>query len=425
LDAIERAARELADVERGGCVSELAYTTLVDGLRALHAAIEGTRVLGAEHAAVQAKCLAAATMLSRASEGLRLRRDSAGLIHVVSFDGRVACGGVPLPTAAPLASTLFASFATVGGPALSIASKVEASDVEQMAKAVMMRDGGLVPAGHALRACRVVSQLAQTGKAPQAPTVDPARAGSTLQTAWESVRTGSHIPMHAVDSLAEQMHAMLRGDASAMLHLSALKTHDQYTFVHTVNVSLLSASLAQACGLSDAMVHDIAVGAMLHDVGKGLVPEHILNKKGKLEGNELAVMRRHPLDGARMLIDAGNAPDLAVVIAYEHHMHLNRTGYPLPRQDHFPHLASQIVQVADMYDALRTNRPYRAGMPIEKAQEIMLAGAGVSHDKALLDWFFERIALRCADERDVAGESPEAATEASDAPNTPAATTAP
>lgn len=384
-------------------MNELAYTTLVDGLRAVHASIEGMRVLGHEHPAVEAKCLAAATLLTRASEGLRSRRNAAGLLHVVSFDGRVACGGVPLPAAAGLASTLFANLSCVGGPALSIASKVEAGDVALLARAVLARDGSLIPATHPVRACQVVSQLAQTGTATSAAPVDPQRAGQTLYSAWESVRSGSHIPMHAVDSLAEQMHAMLRGDASALLHLSALKHHDQYTFVHTVNVSVLSASLAQACGLSDAMVHDIAVGAMLHDVGKGLVPEHILNKRGKLEGTELALMRRHPLDGARMLIDAGNAPDLAIVIAYEHHMHLNRTGYPLPRQDHFPHLASQIVQVADMYDALRTNRPYRAGMPIEQAREIMFQGAGISHDKALLDWFFDRIAQRCADERDLSG----------------------
>jgi putative nucleotidyltransferase with HDIG domain len=383
-------------------MTEHSQALLTDGLRALHAAIEGTRVLGAEHTAVEAKAVAAAALLTRASEALRASRDASGSLHVVSFDGRVACAGQQLPAASSLASSLFVNISPLGGPALSIASRVEPSDVSCFARAVVSRDGSLLGASCALRACALAAAHTPTSSAA----LNQSEAHRALHSTWESIRTGTRIPMHAVDSLASQMHAMLRGDAGSLLHLSALKNHDQYTFVHTVNVSVLSASLAQACGLSDTLVHDIAVGAMLHDVGKGMVPEHILNKKGKLESNELAVMRRHPLDGARMLIDSGNAPDLAIVIAYEHHMHLNRTGYPLPRQDHYPHLASQIVQVADMYDALRTNRPYRAGMPIEQAQEIMLQGAGISHDKALLDWFFERIARRCADERDIVGAGP-------------------
>lgn len=375
-------------------MNENGYTILCDGLNALQAAIEGSRVLGADHPAVEAKMLAAATLLTRASDSLRLRRKADGTLSVLSFDGRVACAGTPLPAAAPLTKTLFEQLDRIGGPALTIGSQVEPSDVAALARAVITRSVEHLPATCALLPSAVG---ATTLQAPAACKLNTSQAVPTLDNAWSNIRTGNAISMHAVDSLADQMHQMLQGDASALVHLSKLKSHDQYTFVHTINVSILSASLAQACGLSDTKVRDIAVGAMLHDVGKSNVPESILSKKGQLESDELAIMRRHPLDGARMLIDAGNAPDLAIVIAYEHHMHLNRTGYPLPRQDHHPHLASQIVQVADMFDALRTNRPYRAGMTSEKAFEIMMQGAGKTHDKALLDWFFTRIAPRCVD----------------------------
>ena len=380
-------------------MNEAGQQILVEGMLALQASVEGTRVLGADHAAVEAKCLAAATLLTRAHASLRSHCGADGLLTVMSFDKRVACGETPLPALATLADTFFASLRAVGGSALTISSPVEQGDVASLARAIVSKDKTALPANCALLPAQLKhASASKAANASTPPKLDPSKSLPTLDAAWVNIQQGKPIPMKAVDSLADQMHALLAGNANSLLHLSKLKTHDQYTFVHTINVSILSASLAQACGLSDSKVRDIAVGAMLHDVGKGLVPEHILNKRGKLEESELLVMRRHPLDGARLLIDSSNAPDLAVVIAYEHHMHLNRTGYPLPRQDHHPHLASQIVQVADMYDALRTNRPYRAGMTLEKAQEIMMQGAGVTHDKVLLDWFFSRIAYRCVEE---------------------------
>jgi len=160
-----------------------------------------------------------------------------------------------------------------------------------------------------------------------------------------------------------------------------MKNFDDYTFTHALNVCVLSSALARALRLSEEMVNAIAMAALCHDLGKKEVPREILNRNGPLEPNEWLLMEKHPSCGARLLLDipgVESANPLLPVVAYQHHMGANQSGYPkvqgrLPQ--HTLHFASLLVAVADVYDALRTVRPYRRALTVAKAATILIRDA--------------------------------------------------
>lgn len=137
---------------------------------------------------------------------------------------------------------------------------------------------------------------------------------------------------------------------------------------------------------------DITVSAVLHDIGKRMIPKKVLNKPGKLTDDEYKLVKRHPVDGARLLYGAPDIPPLAPIVAFEHHIYPDGSGYPRVPAGWKMHEASKIVQVADVFDALRTDRPYRAGMSLEAALEILHKDAGTRYEHAILDAFTQRVA---------------------------------
>jgi len=160
-----------------------------------------------------------------------------------------------------------------------------------------------------------------------------------------------------------------------------MKNFDDYTFTHALNVCVLSSALAQALQVSDEMVNAIAMAALCHDLGKKEVPKEILNRNGPLEPNEWLLMEKHPSCGARVLLDipgVESSNPLLPVVAYQHHMGANQSGYPKVRRNlpqYTLHFASLLVAIADVYDALRTVRPYRPALTVPKATTILIKDA--------------------------------------------------
>ena len=140
----------------------------------------------------------------------------------------------------------------------------------------------------------------------------------------------------------------------------------------------------------DALL-DLTVSAVLHDIGKRMIPKSVLNKDGKLTDDEWKIVQRHPVDGALQLFGAPGVPKIAPIVAFEHHMYPGG-GYPQGADGWKMHLASRIVQVADVFDALRTDRPYRAGMSLQEALDILQKDAGTRYEHALLEAFVNRVA---------------------------------
>lgn len=148
--------------------------------------------------------------------------------------------------------------------------------------------------------------------------------------------------------------------------LVPVRRNDEYTTVHSLNVSVLSMSLAEAVGVPRQDVKDIGEAALLHDVGKAYTPAEVLQKPGKLTPEEWEIIKRHPEDGARIILRSGGQMEFAAVVAYEHHLTWQGGGYPELRYPRRPHPVSQLVQICDVFDALRTERPFRGPWPVEK-----------------------------------------------------------
>ena len=175
----------------------------------------------------------------------------------------------------------------------------------------------------------------------------------------EEVDTREEIPLLEAESIVRSLSVAMHGDSQMLLPLLTLKEFDQYTTTHALNVSVLSMGLAEFMGLSPKEVRAYGVAGMLHDLGKVRVPKDILTKPGKLTPEEWSLMRSHTVEGARLILQSDQNLDVAALVAFEHHIMINGGGYPDRHYRCDCHKASTLVHVCDVYDALRTRRPYR------------------------------------------------------------------
>jgi putative nucleotidyltransferase with HDIG domain len=182
----------------------------------------------------------------------------------------------------------------------------------------------------------------------------------------EEVMKSGGLPLLEAEAVVRSLSVAMHGESEMMLPLLMLKEFDQYTTTHCLNVSVLTMALAEHLGLNARDVRTFGVAGLLHDLGKVKIPMEILNKAGKLTDDERAVMQNHTVEGARMIITSDRELDMAAAVAYEHHIMLNGGGYPKRHYSRDVHKASTLVHVCDVYDALRTNRPYRAAWDAEK-----------------------------------------------------------
>ena len=167
----------------------------------------------------------------------------------------------------------------------------------------------------------------------------------------------------------------------------AIDAKDPYTKGHSTSVSRYSEALARAINLPENEVERIKIGALLHDVGKIGIPENVLKKPGKLDSDEWEIMKQHPVIGAEKVLEPNEAlRDLIPIVKY-HHERLDGKGYPEGLVGSEIPLAARIVSVADAYHALVSDRPYRKGMPVEKACAILKEGAGTQWDTDLVRQF--------------------------------------
>jgi len=198
-----------------------------------------------------------------------------------------------------------------------------------------------------------------TTQADEASLLDLNAEVEAIRWVHDEVDTREEIPLLEAESIVRSLSVAMHGDSQMLLPLLTLKEFDQYTTTHALNVSVLSMGLAEFMGLSAREVRSYGVAGMLHDLGKVRVPKDILTKPGKLTPEEWSLMRSHTVEGARLILQSDQNLDVAALVAFEHHIMINGGGYP---DRHFRcdcHKASTLVHVCDVYDALRTKRPYR------------------------------------------------------------------
>jgi HD-GYP domain-containing protein (c-di-GMP phosphodiesterase class II) len=214
------------------------------------------------------------------------------------------------------------------------------------------------------------------------PALDAAREAFTAFR--RDARAGLRRLEDVVGGLIEALSLAMR----EALPLAPLKDHDEYTFVHSVNVTLLTLQQARALAFDAGSLHAIGMAALLHDLGKLKVPLEVLNKPGKLEGDEWRLMQGHAEAGARSLCGIEGSHPLSIVVAFEHHLRFDgQPAYPLLRTPRLPTLPSQLTSIADAFDAICTTRPYQIAQSRPAAVQILRRRAGTFYDPMLVAGF--------------------------------------
>ena len=199
------------------------------------------------------------------------------------------------------------------------------------------------------------------------------------------------LPVLEAEAVVRSLAVAMRSQRQIRLPLLQLKNFDQYTTTHSSNVAVLAMALTEYLGLGSREVRLFGVAGLLHDLGKVRIPKEILVKPGQFTEEERAVMQGHPKEGARIIIEQETRLDVAAFVAYEHHIMLNGGGYPSLRYPRECHYASKVVHVCDVYDALCTDRPYRAAWTSERAVSYLGERSGIEFDPELVDAFSRMI----------------------------------
>ncbi len=209
----------------------------------------------------------------------------------------------------------------------------------------------------------------------------------TIRWLQREVQETGAVPVAEAHAVVCSLAIAMHGGRQIMLPLLQLKEFDQYTTTHSMNVAVLSMALAEFLGLSTRDVRAFGAAGLMHDIGKIKIPLEVLTKPGKLTDEERALMNEHPVAGARLLLEVEEDLDLAVVVAYEHHIMINGGGYPALHYARDCHHASKLVHVCDVYDALRTRRPYRDAWSFEKTLGYLQERSGLEFDPELTTAF--------------------------------------
>jgi putative nucleotidyltransferase with HDIG domain len=209
----------------------------------------------------------------------------------------------------------------------------------------------------------------------------------------EDARLGRQIELEHVNPVVGQMVDSIFRNHDALVGLTRIRRLDRYTFEHSVSVSVLMVAFARALGLDRELIQDIGVGALLHDIGKTLVPGHILNKPGRLDPAEMAVMRDHVVHSHEILSRLAGFPEAALAVVTEHHERSDGSGYPYGKGGKQISLFGRMASVVDVYDAITSDRVYHKGMAPHLALRKLLEWSSHQFEPGLVQRFIQCVGI--------------------------------
>ena len=220
-----------------------------------------------------------------------------------------------------------------------------------------------------------------------------ANAVATAEVTWESAATegipDAPLALETVDGLADAVTQ----NRTALMALTAMRNYDNYTFTHMVNVSILAMAQARALGIDGKLLREFGMSALMHDIGKVRTPKEILNKPAKLTDDEFEIMRRHVVDGAEILRRTPEMPILAPIVAFEHHLRLDNSGYPRSAKRESMNLGSMLCAISDVYDAMRSQRAYQQAHPTDRIVAVLKRNEGSQLDPHLVRRFVQLLGI--------------------------------
>lgn len=218
-------------------------------------------------------------------------------------------------------------------------------------------------------------------------------ANDLMRRTLQNARNGELPELGPIEDLVERMSQTLARNPGALLSLCRIRSADEYTFRHSVNVGAMMTGFCAFLGMDSDMVRRGGLGGMLHDIGKTQMPLKVLNKPGKLNAEEMVIMRRHPGDGHAILSGIDGIHEVQLDIALQHHERINGFGYPqaLP-EDKIAYMA-KVAAVVDVYDALTAERCYHGALTPYEALRKLLAATTTDFDQRLVCEFIRFVGV--------------------------------
>ncbi len=209
---------------------------------------------------------------------------------------------------------------------------------------------------------------------------------------FNEARMGRALDAEAALPMVEEISASVLRNPAALISVARLKTADDYSYMHSVAVCALMVSLARELGMNVDQVREAGFAGLLHDMGKARMPPEVLNKPGKLTEEEYAVMQMHPMTGHQMLVDSGIESQAVLDVVLHHHERMDGAGYPKKLSGDQISLNARMGAICDVYDAITSNRPYKAGWDPAESIQRMTTWKG-HFDRAVLKSFIKSIGI--------------------------------
>jgi len=205
---------------------------------------------------------------------------------------------------------------------------------------------------------------------------------------YQGVAKFKRLDMVSLEDAVAGFITTLKRETNILRIVSPVKSYSEYTYIHATNVSVLTIFQAEALGMKGENLHDVGLSGLLHDVGKLFVSRKVLEKEAKLDSEEWNAIKGHPVFGARYLATLPDVPKIALIAAFEHHMKFDGSGYPdTKRRGKRQHIISQMVALADFFDALRAQRPYRVALEGSTVVQLMKEATGKDFNPVLVENF--------------------------------------
>jgi putative nucleotidyltransferase with HDIG domain len=362
-----------------------------DLVRKLASAIRSAQLYAAGHPIV-------VRSVSTLIESLTIVHASSPALTIGIVGEDLVVGDIPVPRAAENMGELMKRLQQAGVERIAIARGVETPEIMQLIQALATPDSNRVSALAGLKHIRV-GRL-EVEERVDAPGGDMATfkrlyedAVSVAGRLWDTTQHEGKPDPNAGRGIVDSLAQAVAQNRTALLALTALKNYDNYTFTHMVNVSILTMGQARGLKIEGALLREFGLSALMHDIGKVKTPTEILNKPDKLDEREFEIMKRHTVEGAEILRRTPEMPTLAPIVAFEHHLRLDGTGYPNGVKRGQLNLATMLCGIADVYDAMRSQRTYQQAFPTDRILAVLQRNDGKQFDQNLVRRFAQLVGI--------------------------------
>jgi putative nucleotidyltransferase with HDIG domain len=359
--------------------------------RRLAAAIRGINLYSPGHPLVRRNVITLLDTLASLHEAMK-----SVAVGIVGED--LVVGDIPVARAAETMGELMKRLRHLGIERIVIDRGVQETEVEQLVETIAKAEGRaqtevLSNLPH-IRVGRLDLEEQVTASKGDIATFrklydDAVKVAGDL---WESATSEGKPDADAAREMVDSLAQAVAQNRTALLSLTALKNYDNYTFTHMVNVSILTMGQARGVGIDGPLLREFGLAALMHDIGKVKTPNEILNKPGKLTDDEYTILKKHTVDGAEILRKTPEMPTLAPIVAFEHHLRADGTGYPAAVRPQL-NLGTTLCGIADVYDAMRSQRVYQPAFPTDRILAVLQRNDGKQFDQNLVRRFVQLVGI--------------------------------